>query len=86
MKVNAKLFWVLLVMPLFLLANSSMAEDKQPSGTVVIDQTQVMLLVGGDIGGGTLLLGDDSYNFKRVASNSVAWEYTRFTSLARCTT
>ncbi|MCP4866983.1 MAG: DUF1134 domain-containing protein, partial [Alteromonas sp.] len=41
-----------------------MAGNDAPSGKVVIDETQVMVLVGGDMGGGTLLLGDKSYSFK----------------------
>ena len=41
-----------------------LAGDEKPSGKIVIDETQVMVLIGGAIGGGTLLLGDDSYSFK----------------------
>jgi hypothetical protein len=47
-----------------MLWGNAMAGDDKPAGTLVIDETQVMLLVGGDIGGGTLLLGDKSYSFK----------------------
>jgi len=49
---------------LLLSGNAIAADDKTPSGTLVIDETQVMLLVGGDMGGGTLLFGDNSYSFK----------------------
>lgn len=48
-----------------LLSGNVVAADKAtPDGIVVIDQTQVMLLIGGSKGGGTLLLGDNSYSFK----------------------
>jgi len=38
--------------------------EKTPSATVVIDETQIMWVVGGDIGGGTLHFGGTSYKFK----------------------
>lgn len=59
-----KFFAVLLIVPFLISGSAAMADDKKPSGTLVIDETQVMLLVGGDVGGGTLLLGDKSYSFK----------------------
>ncbi len=40
------------------------AGDTKPSGTIVIDETQVMALIGGTLGGGTLLLENNSYSFK----------------------
>jgi hypothetical protein len=43
---------------------SIMAADETPSGTLTIDETQVSLIVGGDVGGGVLVYGDDSYSFK----------------------
>ena len=58
-----KLFWSMLVIP-FLLSGNAVAGDKAPSGTIVIDETQVIALIGGDFGGGTLLFGDKSYSFK----------------------
>jgi hypothetical protein len=64
MDIYRKFVWALFVVPLLLTGNALAADDKTPSGTLVIDQTQVMLLVGGDLGGGTLLLGDKSYSFK----------------------
>jgi hypothetical protein len=48
---------------MFLAGNNLMAGDKEPSGTVVIDETQVMIIIGGSKGGGTLLYGDSSYSF-----------------------
>lgn len=54
----------MLVVPLLLTGNAIAAEAKTQSGTLVIDETQVMLLLGGDMGGGTLLFGDNSYSFK----------------------
>ena len=64
MNICRKLFWAILLLPLLLSGNAMAADDKTPSGTLVIDETQVMLLVGGDMGGGTLLLGDKSHSFK----------------------
>ena len=47
------------------LNNAIAEEDETPSGTVVIDETQVMLLVGGSRGGGVLTLNDNStHEFK----------------------
>lgn len=64
MHIYRKLVWVLLLIPLLLSANRLLADAEKPSGTLVIDETQVMVLVGGDMGGGTLLLSDASYSFK----------------------
>ena len=64
MNIYRKFVWVMLVVPLLLTGNAIAADDKTPSGTLVIDETQVMLLLGGDMGGGTLLFGDNSYSFK----------------------
>lgn len=58
-----RFFWLAFVASM-LLWGSAMAGDDKPSGKLVIDETQVMVLVGGDMGGGTLLLGDKSYSFK----------------------
>jgi hypothetical protein len=55
--------WLLLV-ALQLSAGGALAEDKTPSGTIVIDETQVMWIVGGDIGGGTLQFQGESHKFK----------------------
>jgi len=64
MNIYRKFVWAMLVVPLLLTGNAIAADDKTPSGTLVIDETQVMLLLGGDMGGGTLLFGDNSYSFK----------------------
>jgi hypothetical protein len=40
------------------------SEEKTPSGTIIIDETQVMWMVGGDIGGGTLEFQGQSHKFK----------------------
>jgi hypothetical protein len=42
----------------------ALAADEQPSGTIVIDQTQVELILGGDIGKGHLSAGGANYTFK----------------------
>jgi len=57
------IFWVFAVVML-VTGGNVLADDVKPSGKIVIDETQVMVLIGGAIGGGTLLLGDDSYSFK----------------------
>lgn len=44
---------------LALTAPLTLGHDESPSGTVVIDETQVMLLVGGDSGKGTLVRHND---------------------------
>ena len=64
MNIYRKFVWAMLVVPLLLTGNTIAADDKTPSGTLIIDETQVMLLLGGDMGGGTLLFGDNSYSFK----------------------
>lgn len=61
MNIYRKFSWLMLVVPLLLAGNASAYDE---SGTLVIDETQVMALVGGDLGGGTLLFGDKSYSFK----------------------
>lgn len=55
--------WLLLI-PLLLSAGIAPAENTTPSGTILIDETQVMWVVGGDIGGGTLNFQGKSYKFK----------------------
>jgi hypothetical protein len=64
MNVYRKFVWAMFIVPLLLTGNALAADKKAPSGTIVIDETQVMALLGGDMGGGTLLLGGQSYNFK----------------------
>ena len=59
-----KLVELTLAMPFLLAANAGVAEEKTPAGTVVIDETQIMWIVGGDIGGGTLEFQGQSYPFK----------------------
>ena len=64
MQSHRKLFSLMLFIPLLMLGYSVAADDATPSGTVVIDETQVAFIAGGDLGGGTLLFGDESYSFK----------------------
>jgi hypothetical protein len=54
----------MLVAALLLSSGTTLAEEKTPSGTIVIDETQIMWIVGGDIGGGTLQFQGKSYTFK----------------------
>jgi hypothetical protein len=44
--------------------SAARAAVKTPSGTIVIDETQIMWMVGGDIGGGTLEFQGESHKFK----------------------
>ena len=62
-RIVKRVVW-LLVLPLLLSAQFVLAVDKTPSGTLVIDETQIMWIVGGDIGGGTLQFQGKSYKFK----------------------
>jgi hypothetical protein len=59
-----KLARLMLLVPVLAVANAAMAEDKTPSGSVTIDETQIMWIVGGDIGGGTLNYQGKTYKFK----------------------
>lgn len=43
---------------------STTSHDDTASGTIHIDETQVMLLLGGTFGGGTLSFQGESYKFK----------------------
>jgi len=56
----------LFVVPLLLWGRIALSEDQTPSGTIVIDETQIMWIVGGDIGGGTLQYQGKDYKFKTV--------------------
>ncbi len=54
----------LVVVPLLLSARIALCEEQTPSGTIIIDETQIMWIVGGDIGGGTLHYQGKAYKFK----------------------
>jgi len=62
-KLFKQVVWSLLI-PFMLSSGVVLAEDQTPSGTILIDETQVMWIVGGDIGGGTLNFQGESYKFK----------------------
>ena len=47
-----------------LLTSSAFASDPVKSGTVVIDEAQISLIIGGDMGGGVVVMGDESRSFK----------------------
>jgi hypothetical protein len=64
MKTKHTLFGLLLTVPLLLTGISTAADDEQPTATLTIDETQVMLIIGGSVGGGVLVFGDKSYAFK----------------------
>jgi hypothetical protein len=59
-----RVFKTVLVAALALLCMPGFAEDEQPSGTIKIDQTQVELILGGDIGKGHLTTDGKTYTFK----------------------
>lgn len=54
----------LMFMAAMLLTSSAFASDPVKSGTLTIDETQVSVIIGGSMGGGTLMFGDKSYKFK----------------------
>lgn len=45
-------------------SSSETMADKAASGTITIDETQIMWIVGGDVGGGTLEFQGNAYEFK----------------------
>ena len=47
-----------------LLANIAFASEPVKSGTLTVDETEVSLILGGSMGGGTLMFGGKSYKFK----------------------
>ena len=55
---------ILMALLLILGPASVFAEEEAPDATLTIDETQVSLIVGGDVGGGVLVFGEDSYSFK----------------------
>lgn len=59
----------LAILSVFALAASTaaFAADQKPDATVVIDEKEVMFLVGGGEGHGVLVAGEDSYGFKTKA-------------------
>ena len=58
-----KLFYIVLL-AIFVCSSSSVAdEDLVPSGSIVIEETQVKLLIGGSEGSGTLTMDGKSHTF-----------------------
>lgn len=64
MKIHRSLFKLVLALSLMVFTTLVSAEDPQPSGTVEIDETQVMAIIGGTVGGGKLNFADAVYDFK----------------------
>jgi len=74
--------------------DNAMGAQKTASGTVVIDEYQIMWIVGGDIGGGTLEFQGKSYKFKmgglklggfgahKVKLNGDVWDMTDIADFA----
>jgi hypothetical protein len=52
------------LMTIVAVGGPAFAEDAMPSGTIMIDQTQVEVILGGDIGKGHLTTGGQNYTFK----------------------
>ena len=49
---------------LLLTAGNPLCAADKPDATITIDETQVMALIGGTMGGGTLLVDGESHSFK----------------------
>ena len=75
MKTHEKLFTFLAVVSFLLIGvaacssssgskGTATSHDEMASGTIKIDETQVMFIVGGDLGAGTLNFQGKSYTFK----------------------
>jgi len=67
-----KLFSVMFFIPLLMLGYNVAADEATPSGTVVIDETQVTVIVGGDVGGVLCCLAMSPIALRPAASNSAA--------------
>jgi len=63
MNIYKKLIATLFVAAM-LFTSTAYASDPVKSGTVVIDETQVSLILGGDMGGGVVVMGEESRTFK----------------------
>lgn len=59
-----KVTWLALALIGCLSGFNAVAEDEQPSGTVTIEELQVMVIVGGDHGHGTLSYDGADHAFK----------------------
>ena len=55
---------LLMFVSTLLLTSTAFASDPMKTGYVVIDETQVSLILGGDMGGGVVVMGDESRSFK----------------------
>ena len=53
---------ILLISMLF--ANSVLASEPVKSGAITIDETQVSLILGGNMGGGVVVMGNETRSFK----------------------
>ncbi|MGD8842434.1 MAG: hypothetical protein PVJ83_03075 [Gammaproteobacteria bacterium] len=63
-RIAQSLFVKSFLLALLLTGVAMAGENNKPDGTIVIDETQIMWVVGGDIGGGTLHFQGKSYKFK----------------------
>lgn len=64
MSIFRKIAFALLAITFLATGGAAVAAGEKPVGTVVIDETQVGLLIGGSEGHGVLLYKDQSYDVK----------------------
>ena len=64
MKMQKHAFTWIMALMMLVTVSTALAEEEKPSATLVIEETQVMALIGGAMGGGTLLIDGDSHSFK----------------------
>ena len=58
-----KFIWAIFSFSLMISSQVIADENETPSGTLVIDETQISLILGGSSGGGTLQFNGKSYDF-----------------------
>jgi hypothetical protein len=59
-----RMIYSIAITVLLVISSHAFAADTEPDATITIDETQVMALIGGTLGSGTLLLDDESHSFK----------------------
>jgi hypothetical protein len=64
MKMQKRALTSIIALIMLMTGSTVWADDEKPSATLVIEETQIMALIGGSMGGGTLLINDDSHSFK----------------------
>jgi hypothetical protein len=59
-----RIFYSIAVAVMLVTSSQAFAADTAPDATITIDETQVMALIGGTLGSGTLLMDGKSHSFK----------------------